>query len=82
MSKGLLSGSTEIEGIPEYGGGTAGYVLSFNADSFECTACGLLLEDVEELKLANLETNYDRNQDMDKWMNEFEPDHDLEEETW
>jgi len=81
-SGGLLSGSTEMEGVPEIGGGIAGYVLNFNADSFKCGSCGLLLEDVEELRLANMETKYDRNQDTDQWTNEVAPDLESREGDW
>lgn len=42
--------------------------LSFSADSLDCEQCGLSLTDFEELKLANVETEYERNNDYDKWV--------------
>ena len=63
---GILSGTTEYEvemsapdDIDEY--------LTFYASSFFCDACKLDLQDEEEMRLAGLETVYDRSEDLAKW---------------
>lgn len=61
---GLLSGYTDVHGEFE------DMSLGFDADMFECEDCGLKLHDVEELKIAGMETVYDRNEEWDDWMAE------------
>jgi len=76
-SEGILTGYTDmwVEGPDE---NNVDYGLNFYADSFECSECGLLLEDVEELKLVGLDIEYDRSDDWDSWTEEH-PGPDLED---
>ena len=70
-------GETQVEAdIDE--DGTANPYLIFLADTFECDGCGINLDDVEELKLAGMDTAYVRpDSDMDDWIAEMEhPDFD------
>jgi len=75
-SDGVLVGTTEdcfeydMDGNPEGGG------LAFFADSFECDMCGLKLDDVEELRLAGMETDYDRSDEHDRWLEEKSAEYD------
>lgn len=50
--------------------GDDGINLTFEAESFTCEACGLELEDFEELQLAGMETSIDREHDVDQWIEE------------
>jgi hypothetical protein len=64
---GVLEGSTDIrcegpEGEEEY--------LDFAAETFDCDACGLRLEDAPELELADLPVVYDRSSDLKRWRDE------------
>ncbi len=74
-SEGILGGYTEPwveateDNIEDSG-------LSFSADSFKCEECGLILDDVKELKLAGITDFYDRSEDSDKYFEEYEPDFD------
>ncbi|WP_309045928.1 hypothetical protein [Marinobacter sediminicola] len=61
---GVYSGETE-----ESSDGTC-VSLSFLCESFECDACGLRLEDFEELELAGMETSIDRDNDVEQWCRE------------
>jgi len=47
-----------------------GRYLTFQCESFSCEACGLELEDFEELQLAGLETSIDRTDEVDQWCEE------------
>jgi len=47
-----------------------GLHLTFLSESFSCEACGLELEDYEELELAGMETSIDRDYDVDQWAEE------------
>lgn len=47
-----------------------GVSLTFLCESFECDACGLKLEDFEELELAGMETSIDREDDVEQWCHE------------
>jgi len=47
-----------------------GISLEFQCESFLCEACGLDLEDYEELELASMETSLDRENDVDQWVEE------------
>lgn len=69
---GILEGSTDL-GIEEDIEGETMWLL-FYADSFECFECNLKLDDTEELKLANIKTVYERDEDMDKYISEFHPE--------
>lgn len=61
----FVSGTTDIR--CEKKGGEEEESLDFFADTFDCDACGLLLDDVEELKIAGLAIVYDRSEDLPKW---------------
>lgn len=63
---GLLSGSTDIKCEPRDSGGDQ-ETLDFAADSFSCDACGLVLEDAEEMRLADMPLAYDRTEDLERW---------------
>jgi len=60
--------SGETEGVSDENG----IHLTFQCESFLCGACGLELEDYEELELAGMETSLDREDDVEKWVNEHE----------
>lgn len=62
----LLEGYTEpvIEEAAE--GGFCEF-LFFEAESFECTNCGLNLLDSDELRLAGVERSYDRSSEFNQW---------------
>ncbi len=47
-----------------------GIQLTFQCESFSCDACGLVLEDYEELELAGMETTLDRENDVEQWVSE------------
>ncbi len=64
----VLGGTTDIH--CEEKAGVEHESLEFRADSFTCDACGLLLEDVGELKLADLPVAYDRSEDLERWRDE------------
>ncbi len=66
----ILDGYTEISGDANEDGDVSP-VLDFFANSFRCESCGLQLEDVEKLKLASIDTVYDRNDELDKWFSEM-----------
>jgi len=63
---GFLSGVTEIRcdvsGEKES--------LEFLSDSFDCDACGLKLDDLEELILADIPATHDRSADLARWHQE------------
>ncbi|MGN7761631.1 hypothetical protein [Paenibacillus sp. 22594] len=55
--------------------------LKFNPASFECSVCGLLLEDIIELEFASLDVAIDRSELMEDWKKEKNiKDNDLLEE--
>lgn len=58
---GTYSGETEETSDNE------GMYLTFQCESFSCEACGLELEDYEELQLAGMETSLDRSSEVDQW---------------
>lgn len=62
----ILEGYTEIvaeqDDIDSWSQG-----LDFFADTFKCEECGLALDESEELRLAGIDTHYDRSDEMDKW---------------
>jgi hypothetical protein len=66
----LLGGSTELSG-EEDEDGMPQATLEFKADSFKCNGCGLVLNDVEELRLAGMGLVYGRGEDMEKWLEDF-----------
>lgn len=45
--------------------------LIFSCESFECEACGLILDDLEEIKLAGLETEFNRSDEAEEWAYDF-----------
>ncbi len=62
---GLLEGYTELAiGEDEEGMSPS---LDFFASGYHCEECGLTLYDSEELKLANMNTLYDRSDEIDRW---------------
>jgi len=67
-----LYGTTDLEVGEEYDG-QADMYLQFFADGFECTECGLVLEDVNELQLAGIEIVHERDSDLEKWLKEHDP---------
>lgn len=67
-SWGILNGYTEDDLVEDEDG--AFPALGFFAEAFNCDECGLSLEDVEELKLAGIDTHYDRSDDIDRWFAE------------
>ena len=67
-SSSLLEGYTELAiGEDEDGPYPS---LDFFATTFHCEECGLTLYDIEELRLANMNTIYDRSDELDKWFRE------------
>ncbi|MFC1607353.1 hypothetical protein ACFL47_05220 [Candidatus Latescibacterota bacterium] len=65
---GYLAGYTEIAlGRDDEGPHPS---LDFFATTFECDMCGLRLNDIEEMKLANMSILYDRSDDLDRWFHE------------
>lgn len=67
-SEGVLSGCTEISAEMD-----ETPALDFFADSFECSECGLTLDDVKELELAGMDIVYDRSFDLEDWCRDSEP---------
>lgn len=63
-SSGVLLGETEENSDED------GITLTFECESFSCEACGLELEDYDELTLANIDTTVDRDSDVDDWCRE------------
>jgi len=64
---GMLTGETEVEADFDEDGAANPYLV-FRADTFGCDGCGIRLDDVEELRLAGMDTIYPRsNSDMDEW---------------
>ncbi|CAK8710921.1 hypothetical protein GKODMF_02370 [Candidatus Electrothrix gigas] len=45
--------------------------LIFSCESFECGVCGLTLDDIEEIKLAGLETEFNRSDEVEEWVGEY-----------
>ena len=66
-SDGVLTGMTESK-IDQTGPDDYDQGLDFEADSFLCEECGLKLDDFEELRLAGMDTTYDRTDEIDKWL--------------
>ncbi len=69
----ILSGYTDVhvEGHDE----SPDISLDFFADGFMCGECGLRLNDIEELKLAGIESFYDRSDELDAWNEDhYDPD--------
>lgn len=60
----LIEGYTELHAEEDVRG------LEFFADTFHCEICGLKLEDSEELRLAGIDTIYDRSSEVDEWQEE------------
>ena len=59
-----------LDGYTEYGIDEGQGYLFFYADAFECEECGLKLLDSDELNLAGMEVNYDREADLPRWERE------------
>ncbi len=71
-SDGVLSGDTDVD----YGHSEEDISLNFLAVGFQCDDCKLELVDVKEMKLAGISTVYDRNLELEKWMDgqrDYEP---------
>jgi len=62
-----LTGDTVF--VPDFDrdGTPEGGHLEFQGASFECYACGLKLNDPDEMHLAGVDTGYDRSDEMDAW---------------
>jgi hypothetical protein len=58
-----LCGTTDIEGETDEDGDTNMWLV-FKAHGFYCKACGLTLDDLEELRLAKISVKYDRDEDV------------------
>ena len=76
-SKGVLTGYSDIS-TEEDDTTSASTRLEFYASSFKCNVCGLILDDMEELHLAGMNTKYDRSTELkqwfqDKWHEDNEP---------
>lgn len=71
-SEGVLNGDTDID----YGRSEEDMSLNFLAESFMCDQCKLELVDIKEMKLAGMTTLYDRNDDINVWLEEHE-DHEI-----
>jgi hypothetical protein len=67
-SDAVLEGETEEES--DYGSGEdfPSVYLTFFGYSFNCNECGLKLEDYDELKIAGIDPDIDRTEEVDKWM--------------
>lgn len=74
-SDGILTGYTEVLGDVDEDE-IVHPCLDFFADSFGCEECGLILDDVEELRLSGMDIHYDRSDEIDKWAAEYESDYD------
>ncbi|GEM_PF-1440154 len=59
---GFLAGWTEIRCEAD-----GSEHLDFFADSFDCDACSLLLDDSEEMKASDMPTLFDRTEDLARW---------------
>lgn len=68
---GVLGGYTDIRGEQDEDGQFQPY-LDFLADTFQCDECGLVLDDVDELKMAGMEICYDRSSELDSWFRDTE----------
>ncbi|MCE5250910.1 hypothetical protein LLG96_11880 [bacterium] len=66
--RGHLYGYTEIAiGEAEDGPQAS---LDFFATMYNCDGCGLKLNDIEEMMLANMAILYDRSEDLDRWFHD------------
>jgi len=58
--------------ISETDGETYFYsTLEFYAQEFECSSCELQLFDIDEMKLVNMDTVYDRSEDTNNWISQI-----------
>lgn len=55
--------------------------LLFQCESFSCEACGLELDDYEELELAGMDTSIEREDDVELWASEHDY-YDDQDERW
>ena len=62
-SDGVLRGDTDIGGHSE-----EDMSLNFLAESFQCHQCKLVLSDIKEMELAGMAKLYERNGDIDDWV--------------
>lgn len=74
-SRCVLFGSTDIDAEQDEDGIYTPF-LTFQAESLECNGCELKLEDFEELRLAGIDTAYDRSDEMDAWNSDHYVDYD------
>jgi len=70
-SEGVLGGYTDLSGEQDEDEQFHPY-LYFLADSFECSECGLMLEDIEELRMTGMELCYDRSSELEEWFRDSE----------
>jgi len=56
-----------------------GIQITFQCERFSCEACGLELEDYEELELAGMEITLERENDVDQWI---EDHHYYDDDRW
>jgi hypothetical protein len=69
-SDGILDGYTEVALTEDEEGKSR--TLDFFAVSFRCDVCGLVLNDIEELKTAGMNTLFDRTKELEDWFRENE----------
>ena len=67
-SKGVAQGYTQLAVSSD--GNSSPHGLDFFPVSFSCGACGLRLNDLEEMKLGSLPILFDRSDDLERWLEE------------
>ncbi len=76
-SDGILTGETQAKiKYEEYGDEIieAYRTLSFIGEGFGCSECGLTLIDFDELKIAGIDPDVDRSDELDRWDVEYNTD--------
>ena len=74
---GTLTGETEAKiEYTEFKGeiAEAYRTLNFIGEGFRCEQCGLILEDFDELKIAGIDPDVDRSDELDRWDAEYYTD--------
>ncbi len=76
-SDGILTGETEpdTEGITYGDYGDVYMTLTFSGETFECEQCGLTLSDFDELKIAGIDPDVDRSDEVERWNDEHYDDY-------
>ncbi len=60
---GVLTGWTQYQCAPD----GSEERLVFLSEAFDCNACGLAFDDVEEMRLARMPVSFDRSEDLPRW---------------